>query len=156
MDTASAGSLTFLLGSCSSPAMSISSSMKYACNNSREHVFNTQKVRGFSSWTATAQPQETGPLEQLPIGTPRQPQGWRRHQAIMPTRELFYLVEIEDEVQFADITKVAVQDFYIVVDDLQCDQLIVAHVNSHHKVQTCVSLIHHLCQQRLSIKQGGS
>ena len=40
---------------------------------------------------------------------------------------LDYLVEVEDEVQLTDIAKVAVQNLHIVVNDLQRDQLVVAH-----------------------------
>lgn len=53
-------------------------------------------------------------------------------------------MEVEDEVQLADIAKVAVQDLHIVVDDLQRDQLVVALVNAHHKVQAGIPLVHHL------------
>ena len=57
-----------------------------------------------------------------------------------------HLVKVEDEVQLADIAKVAVQDLNKVVNDLQREQLIVCGVHAHHKVQAGIPLVHYLQQ----------
>jgi hypothetical protein len=53
-------------------------------------------------------------------------------------------VEVEDEIKLAHIAKVAVQDLHIVMHKLQGDQLIVASINAHDKVEAGISLVHHL------------
>ena len=58
------------------------------------------------------------------------------------------LVEVEDEVQLADVAKVAVQHFDILMDHLKSDQLIVGDVHSHHKVQTGIPLIDNLLEAK--------
>lgn len=57
-----------------------------------------------------------------------------------------HLVKIEYKVKFTDIAEVAIQHLHIVVHDLQGDELIVASINAHHKVQAGIPLVHHLPQ----------
>ena len=40
---------------------------------------------------------------------------------------VFDLVEVEDEVQLADVAEVAIQHLHEVVDDLHCIVLVIAH-----------------------------
>mmetsp|Transcript_13785 Transcript_13785/g.41621 ORF Transcript_13785/g.41621 Transcript_13785/m.41621 type:complete len:225 (+) Transcript_13785:280-954(+) len=54
------------------------------------------------------------------------------------------LVEIKDEVKLANIPEVSIEHLHEVVDDLQCDELIVPAINAAHEVQTCVPLVYHL------------
>ena len=56
-------------------------------------------------------------------------------------------MEVEDEVQLADVAKVAVQHLHIVVDDLEGDKLVIPQVDAHHKVQAGIPLVHHLWGQ---------
>ena len=55
-----------------------------------------------------------------------------------------HLVKVEYEVQLTDVAKVLVQHLHIVVDDLQCDELIFTGVNPHHKVQAGIPLVYNL------------
>jgi hypothetical protein len=50
-------------------------------------------------------------------------------------------VEVEDEVQFADIVKVLVQDLDKEVNHFKHKQLIVLFIHNGDEVQTCISLI---------------
>jgi len=45
------------------------------------------------------------------------------------------LVEVENQVQFAHVTEVAVEYLYEVVDDVQHDQFVVRLLNARHEVQ---------------------
>lgn len=53
-------------------------------------------------------------------------------------------MEVEDKIQLAHIPEISVQDFHEVMHQLQSDQLIIAAVNAHDKVQTGIALVHHL------------
>jgi hypothetical protein len=52
-----------------------------------------------------------------------------------------YLVEVEDEVEFAHISEVLVQYFYEALHEFEDDQLILVLVNDGDEVQTGVSLV---------------
>ncbi len=64
-------------------------------------------------------------------------------------------MEVEDEVQLADIAEVAVQHLHKLVDDLQGDQLVVGAVHAHHKVQAGIPLVDHL-QTRRGVRRGNT
>ena len=50
-----------------------------------------------------------------------------------------YFVEIEDEIQFANRTKVTIQNFDKVMNSLQSNEFIIILVNSNNKIQAGVS-----------------
>ena len=60
-----------------------------------------------------------------------------------------YLVEIEDEVQLANIPKVPIEHLDKVVHHFKCDQLIIAGLNAHDKVQASIALVHNLRRRLL-------
>ena len=53
-------------------------------------------------------------------------------------------VEIEDEVQLADVVEILVQHLDEVVDRLQVHQVVVTHVHANAEVQARVSPVHDL------------
>lgn len=112
----------FLDGSCSSPASSISSSMKYACSialTPRVTLVSRQRCRAVK-------------LCDTDIGVEHKKHRllihdiWdnRAHAAALQGPEgtiiaAACLVEVEDEVQLAHVAEVAVQHLHEVVDDLR-------------------------------------
>ena len=53
-------------------------------------------------------------------------------------------VEIENQVQFADVVEILVEDFDEVVNRLQIHEIVVAHVDADAKVESGVSPINDL------------
>jgi hypothetical protein len=49
------------------------------------------------------------------------------------------LVEIEDQVQFANVAKISIEDFDEKVNNFQCIQLVVFRVNANDEIQTCIA-----------------
>ena len=66
-----------------------------------------------------------------------------------------YLVKVENEVQLANISKVAIQNFHKVMDDLESDELIVSWIYAHHKVEACIPFVHHLQYQYITFTAEG-
>ena len=52
-----------------------------------------------------------------------------------------YFVEIEDEIQFADIAEVAIQDFNKGLHEFEDDELVLILVDNCYEIQARVSLI---------------
>ena len=48
-------------------------------------------------------------------------------------------MKVEDQVQLAHVPEVAVEDLDELMDDVEYNQLIVFLLNSHCKVETCIS-----------------
>lgn len=61
-----------------------------------------------------------------------------------------YLVEIKDQIQFADITKECIQHFDEKVDCFEISQLVVIGVNTYAKEQSSITTIHDLVVAILS------
>ena len=55
-----------------------------------------------------------------------------------------YFVEIEDQIQLADIVEVFVEDFDEIVNGLQVHQVVVVDVYADAKVQACVATVDNL------------
>ena len=51
------------------------------------------------------------------------------------------LVKVEDEIQFADVVEVFVQDFDEVVNRLQIRQVVVSYVNTDAKVEASITSV---------------
>ena len=56
-------------------------------------------------------------------------------------------MKVENEIQLTNISKVAIQNFHKVMDDLKSDELIVSWIYAHHKVEACIPFVHHLQYQ---------
>lgn len=54
------------------------------------------------------------------------------------------LVEVEHEVQLADVVEVLVEHLHEVVDGLQVAEIVVVHVHADAEVQPCVAPVHDL------------
>lgn len=61
------------------------------------------------------------------------------HQVLI--QDVVGLVEIKDQIEFADVAKVAIQCLYIPMDDLQCQQLVLLLINTCDKIEACISKI---------------
>lgn len=48
-------------------------------------------------------------------------------------------MEVEDEIQLADVAKVTVEHFNVVMDDLERGELVVGGVHTDQKVQACIA-----------------
>lgn len=54
-----------------------------------------------------------------------------------------YFVEVEDEIEFADVSEVFVQDLNETLHELKDYQFILVFVDDGDEVQTCESLIYY-------------
>jgi hypothetical protein len=52
-----------------------------------------------------------------------------------------YFMEVEDEVEFTDISEVFVEDLDEEVDEFKGDQFVVIFVDDGDEVETCVSFV---------------
>ena len=52
-----------------------------------------------------------------------------------------YLVKIKDQIQFANVAKITIQDLDEKVNNFQSIQLVVFRVDTDDKVQTCIAVI---------------
>ena len=59
------------------------------------------------------------------------------------TKKLKYLVEIENQIQFAHIAEIFVQNFNENLEKFQDDELIVIFVSNGYKVQSSISFINY-------------
>lgn len=53
-------------------------------------------------------------------------------------------MEIEDEIELADIAKIFIQDFYKGVNEFEYNKFIIILIHNSNKVQTCISLVDNL------------
>lgn len=61
-----------------------------------------------------------------------------------------YFVKVEDEVQLADVAKVAVQQLDKEVDALQQSKLVVTHIHAQRKVEASVAPVDYFVGAELS------
>lgn len=52
---------------------------------------------------------------------------------------LFYLMEIEDQVQFADVSEIFVQNLDEMMNDFEDQKFIISFIDNANKVQACIS-----------------
>ena len=55
-----------------------------------------------------------------------------------------YFVEVENQIQFAHVVEIFVENFDKVVDRFQINKIVVAHVHTYAEVKACIAAVDYL------------